>query len=186
MSIPNQLSVIQHIRPKYPTPLGTQHPFFLIEVAQATGARLLRKDGGTHVTLPTGVNVSQDILMFGDQGIDILSDGEGAAIPSWQEKGTIPGEYIDVGFIPQPVPNPGPIVPNPGTPAPVVDLSAVLVKLDEVIAAIDFASTAEIAKLDEIKAAFIKGSGEIGKVLAALAAGGGLGGVLGGILGGKK
>lgn len=132
VSIPNQLPLVASIRGKYPTPLGPQHPFFLIEAAQATGAKLLRKDGGTHVTLPTGVSVSQDILMFGDQGIDILSDGEGAAIPSWQEKGTIPGEYIDVGFLPQPVPNPGTPAPTPGT-----DLAPLLAEIATLWKALD-------------------------------------------------
>lgn len=111
----NQLSTIQRVRAKYPTPLGAQHPTFLIEAAQATGAKLLRKDAGTHVTLPNGINVSQDILMFLDQGVDILSDGEGTAIPTWQEKGTIAGEYIDVSGLSVPG-TPPPTTPPPSQP----------------------------------------------------------------------
>jgi len=133
MPVPNQLPVVQRVRAKYPTPLGAQHPAFLIEVANATGAKLLRKDGGTHVTLPNNVNVSQDILMFGDQGVDILGDGEGAATPGWIEKGTIAGEYIDVSGMgaPQPEPKPEP------TPVPSVDLSAVLARLDKLEAKVE-------------------------------------------------
>lgn len=125
VSIPNQLAVIQRVRAKYPTPLGASHGAFLIEAAQQTGGKLLRKEAGTNVLLPSGVRVSQDILVFGGEGIDILSDGEGAAIPAWQEKGPIPGEYIDVGGV---VPQPD--QPQEPKPAPSVDLSAVLARLD--------------------------------------------------------
>jgi hypothetical protein len=124
----NQLSTVIALRSHYPTPLGAQHPTFLIAVAKATGAKLLRKDAGSHITLPNGVNVSQDILMFGDQGVDILRDAEGVAGPTWQEKGQILGEYIDVsglGGDPPPVVTP---------PTPPVDLSVVLAKLDQIIA----------------------------------------------------
>ena len=114
MSVPNQLATITARRGTYPTPLGTHHATFLIEVALATGAQLLRKDAGSHVALPSGVNVSQDILVFanGAECYDILSDGEGAAVPSWQPKGAIAGEYIDVaGFV---TPTPSDPPPNSG------------------------------------------------------------------------
>lgn len=107
MAPPNQLGTVQRIRAKYPTPLGAQHAALLIELARGTGAKLLRKDAGSNIQLPSGVRVSQDILIFDGFGIDVLSDAEGAAIPTWQEKGPIAGEYVDVGTdepAPQPVP----------------------------------------------------------------------------------
>jgi len=104
----NQLGTVQGIRAGYGTPLGVRHAEFLIGVARATGAKLLRKDAGSNIALPSGDRVSQDILIFDGFGIDILSDAEGAAIPTWQEKGPIPGEYIDVGGAqPAPAPPPG-------------------------------------------------------------------------------
>lgn len=100
VSVPNQLSTVQSIRAKYPTPLGAQHGAFLVEVGAATGGALLRKDAGTNVLLPPpySVLVSQDILGFGNgaECYDILQDGEGAAIPTWSEKGPIPGVYVTV------------------------------------------------------------------------------------------
>jgi hypothetical protein len=119
----NQLSTVIAVRSHYPTPLGAQHPAFLIAVAKATGAKLLRKDAGSHVTLPNGVNVSQDVLMFGDQGVDILSDAEGAAVASWQEKGQILGEYVDVSALGSEPP------PTPPPPSP-LDLTDILRRLD--------------------------------------------------------
>lgn len=142
VSIPNLLVGVQRIRVRYPTPLGVLHPLFLIEVAQATGAKLLRKDGGTHVTLPTGVNVSQDILMFGDQGIDILSDGEGAAVPTWQEKGQILGEYIDVTNLRTNDP-PEPAQPPTGQPVTPDKLADRLKAVEDAVAAIEAANSAE-------------------------------------------
>jgi len=104
----NQLGTVQRIRAGYPTPLGARHAEFLIEVARATRAKLLRKDAGSNVQLPSGDHVSQDVLIFDGFGIDALSDAEGAAIPTWQEKGPIPGDYIDVGdATPAPAPPPG-------------------------------------------------------------------------------
>lgn len=128
MPIPNQLPTVQRIRAKYPTPLAAQHANFLIEVGVATGAKLLRKEAGTNVLLPNGMRCSQDILMFDGEGVDILSDGEGAAIASWQEKGPIAGEYIDPKqFVvtPPPVEPPPPVNPPP-PPAPAVDLKPIL------------------------------------------------------------
>jgi len=104
---PNQLGTVQQIRAGFPIPLGARHPEFLITVARATRAKLLRKDAGSNVQLPSGDHVSQDILIFDGFGIDILSDAEGVAMPTWQEKGPIPGDYIDVGdATPTPVPVP--------------------------------------------------------------------------------
>lgn len=97
MDHPDQTATITRIRAKYPTPLGAQHAAFLIEVAKALGVFLFRKDSGTHVTLPNGVNVSQDIIVYADrEGFDILGDAEGAATPTWGPKGQMVGELVDV------------------------------------------------------------------------------------------
>jgi hypothetical protein len=136
--VANQLATVERVRAKYPTPLGAQHPAFLIELAKATGAKLLRKDNGTHVTLPNGVNVSQDILGFGDgaECYDVLGDGENAATPGWGAKGAIAGEWIDVsGFG---VPTTGTTVPTSGTPAsPGAALDAHIAALTARIAALE-------------------------------------------------
>jgi hypothetical protein len=115
-SVPlNQLETVRHIRAKYPVPLGAQHPAFLIEVANATGGKLFRKDGGAHVTLPNGVNVSMDILIVpsetGPWWVDILGDAEGAAEPVWDAHPNAGGEFVDVsgmGSVPDDPPPPPP------------------------------------------------------------------------------
>lgn len=108
VSHPSQLGAIESIRTKYPTPLGLTHPAFLIEVAQTLGVLLFKKDSGTHVTLPNGANVSQDIIVYADdhEGFDILNDGEGAAKATWSSKGTMTGEFVSVSPIVGPAPPP--------------------------------------------------------------------------------
>lgn len=79
------LAIVEKVRSKYPTPLGDQHDEFLTEVIQALGPEygLLRKAGGTRVTV-AGVDVSQDVVTTrAGLQIDILGDGEGAATPAW-------------------------------------------------------------------------------------------------------
>lgn len=111
MAVANQQVTVAALRQKYPTPLGQQHAAFLIELARTVGAKLLRKDTGSHVLLPQGIYVSQDILVFdnGRECYDVLSDAEGLAIPSWQPKGSIAGQYVDVGTFPAPPPAAGDI-----------------------------------------------------------------------------
>lgn len=113
-----QQGVVASVRGKYPTPLGTQHGAFLVEVACATGKGLLRKDWGTFVRLADGTGVAQDILMERN-GVhyDILGDGEGRAIPNWDQvtdpPSVDPARYYapSCGAAPPP-PNDGP----PSTP----------------------------------------------------------------------
>ena len=118
MDHPDQTQTITRIRAAYPTPLGAQHASFLIEVAKALGVFLFRKESGTRVTLPNGVSVSQDIIVYPDrEGFDILSDGEGAAKPTWGPKGQMVGELVDVSGIGTPEPKPEP-KPEPA-PTPI-------------------------------------------------------------------
>lgn len=78
------LDIVAAVRAKYPTPLGGQHGFFLLDVAGHLGLGLLRKEGGTVVTLPDGTNVSQDtVINRSGDAWDILVDGENTAKPVW-------------------------------------------------------------------------------------------------------
>lgn len=106
MPVSDLSDVLRSIRVRYPTPLGDRHPAFLVEAARATGAKLLRKESGSHVTLPTGVGVSTDILVFsnGAECFDVLRDSEGAGEVVWQARGAIAGEYVDVGNAAPPPP----------------------------------------------------------------------------------
>ena len=120
------LALVKKIRAKYPTPLGAKHALFLIELAQAKGAGLLKKTTGTRIRLPKpwNVDVSQDILCLREDGgvnhYDILKDGEGAAKPTWSLVGPIdPARYVDVSNAPAPIPVPEPEPPAPVPPAPV-------------------------------------------------------------------
>jgi len=124
----NQIETVRRVRAKYPTPLGARHWEFMVEVAQATGTLLYRKDGGDHVLIPAlNRYVSLDVVgrgALGDNWADILGDAEGAAVPAWDVHPNAAGEYLDVSGIalpgtPAPVPAPQPTpTPNPPTPAP--------------------------------------------------------------------
>lgn len=101
VSNPNHLEDVKRIRAKYDTPLGARHWQFLVELAQAIGARLFRKDGGTNILIPAlNVHVSQDIIVMPNgEGFDVLGDGEGAATPGWDSKGQMTGEFVDVSGV---------------------------------------------------------------------------------------
>jgi hypothetical protein len=93
----NQLATVERVRSHYPTPLRNVHWVFLVDVAQQTGAKLLRKSSGTRVTVPGIGDVSQDIIVFGTTGVDILIDGENTARAVWQVKeGETFTDVIDV------------------------------------------------------------------------------------------
>ena len=116
------LALVRAIRAKYPTPLGDRHWEFLVEVAQSTGAKLYRKDGGDRIRIPAlGLSVSQDIIIREPKWIDILQDGEGAAVAIWDEHDNAgsPEKWIDVSGVRLPG-EPAPPQPNPGTPPPTV------------------------------------------------------------------
>ena len=105
-----QLDTVTRIRAKYPTPLGSRHAAFLLELAKAIGdgAGLLRKDGGTNIALPDGTKVAQDIICYPNGRIfDVLEDGEGDADPTWGEANGSPVEtsrYYQVTDTPIPPP----------------------------------------------------------------------------------
>jgi hypothetical protein len=79
------VEIVSAVRQKYPTPLGSRHREFLIEVACALGVGLVRKTAGTFVPFPPPVDgVSQDVVMAADgRAWDILIDGDGEARPSF-------------------------------------------------------------------------------------------------------
>lgn len=142
MPQPGSLQTVQRIRSKYPTPLGAQHWEFLVELAQAVGAQLYRKDFGDHCWVPPlNAYVSLDVIgrgALGDVWVDVLGDAENVAVPAWDAHHGAAGVYLDVSGIvlpgqpapPGPPPNdPLPPVPNPPMPPP-VDLSAILRRLD--------------------------------------------------------
>lgn len=102
MPVDSPLATIQTIRAKYPTPLGATHGRFLVELALALGMDLLRKSYGTHVVLPDGTGVSQDVLLDPARiGYDVLSDGEGAARPVWS--GPVEGSPFPLERVYRPV-----------------------------------------------------------------------------------
>lgn len=122
-------STVATIRAKYPTPLADTHAAFLLEVAAALGLGLVSKTQGTRITLPSGQEVSQDVVMspFG-KAWDILSDGEGTATPVFNQIDPIDiARYIAVTPASQPEEPP---VVTP-TPTPAVDLQPVLLGIDQ-------------------------------------------------------
>jgi hypothetical protein len=113
---PSQIKKVEDIRKKYPTPLGARHWEFLVEVAQATGAKLFRKDGGDRIFVPPlNLSVSQDIIIIAPEWIDILEDGERRAKPAWGANPNAgePDKWIDVSKVKLPG---APIDPPPPPP----------------------------------------------------------------------
>jgi hypothetical protein len=80
------IEIVKGVRARFGTPLAESHPRFLLELVAELGPEwgLLIKTGGTRITLPNGVQVSQDVITdrVGTQ-VDVLGDGEGAAVPVW-------------------------------------------------------------------------------------------------------
>lgn len=133
------LQIVESIRSKYPTPLGGHHAAFLLEVAAALGKGLLKKSGGSRITLPDGTTVSQDSVMLPDgRHWDILSDGEGKASPRYDlltnPDGTPfltdPANYYPV----QPtVVQENPVVTPPPTSVPVQDYTKEFSDLKDIL-----------------------------------------------------
>jgi hypothetical protein len=141
MAIPDCTESVARARAPYPTPLGMAHGHCLIDIVKAIKADhpelqpgLLLKDAGTHVVLPNGTKVSQDLICFPDGHIfDCLVAGEEAASPAWQDKGIdpalIPRYYRVESVTPSPQPEPEP-TPAP-TPQPIPD-SEISKRLDAI------------------------------------------------------
>lgn len=89
----NLLPTIQRFRAEYPTPMARwQVAELLNRVAwahRAEGWGLLKKDGGSRCPAPHGFDISCDILIHSPTILhfDVLTDSDGAAIPTWQNVG---------------------------------------------------------------------------------------------------
>jgi hypothetical protein len=113
------LPTLQRVRAQYPTPMtGPQKGEMLNRVAwehRAEGWGLLRKTGGTRCPAPQGVEIACDILVYSPTAwhFDVLIDQEGAATPTWLDKGpcnpAVSGCDM-AGFV-LPVAPPAPVVP---------------------------------------------------------------------------
>lgn len=75
-----QQSVVEKYRGQYPTPMGADNTLKLLkQVAAETHFGIYRKTTGSNCN-----GYSCDIVCFGGtEGVDILSDSEGAARPTW-------------------------------------------------------------------------------------------------------
>jgi hypothetical protein len=136
----DQSSILKTLRAGFPTPLGARHAEFLVRAASLVGARLLAKHGGTVVTLPDGKTVSQDIIVFGQTGVDILTDGEGVAGVVWGVKDEMFTDTINPHDYPALLEQAqsGPVsTPIPGLPGPEVDMTKVSQAISEALAPLD-------------------------------------------------
>lgn len=129
----SQIDLVKRIRAKYPRSNPGGHPLdrdsdawrCIVEIAQATGTLVYRKDWGENCRIPAGllpqypggVSINRTIIgrgRFGNQWVKVLGDGEGTAFPIWNVGDTpADGEYVDVSSInlggaPQPKPEPEP------------------------------------------------------------------------------
>lgn len=208
MSIPNHLDTLKAVRAKYPELVDRDQAVAILnEVAwihRAEGFGLLAKPGGNHGAQPrTGTLCSIDWLVHrpSGQGFDAGVDGpdeknKGALRPVWGS-----GENFDLSRFVAPVEplqqaqepshegEPGETPAGPAVPVS-VDVKPILDKIEEATKRLEACSQAEIAKLDEMKVAVIKSTGELKdaleKILPLLVGGGAGAGILGGIFGKKK
>lgn len=122
--------IVIGIRSNYPTPLGSQHAAFLIDLATTLRMGLLRKDSGTNILLPDGTRVAQDIVVFPPNHtgtcviVDVLQDGEGAANPVWNVGGDVPQERLY--WPPAVTPN----TSTPVSPAPITPTGPIVLPFD--------------------------------------------------------
>jgi len=129
---------LEAVRSKFRTPIMVEgqyddRPQLLIGCCEAVGygAGLLRKNSGTHATLPDGTNVSQDWMEFPNKtALDFITDGENTAGVGWGEAKPSQGERVDVS---QWFTGGGPVDPpiDPPTEAP----AALTTAMDAIIAA---------------------------------------------------
>ena len=88
---------------------------------RSEGWGLEKKDGGNTCPQPTtGIRIACDILRFGNLGMDVLNDAEGAGIPTWGGFGPATGASfvapVDPGVVLLPPPVDPPVDPPPPTP----------------------------------------------------------------------
>lgn len=124
------LAINKQVRALYPRanpgghPLGSDHCWYLVDLAQRTGTLLFEKNDSNSVLIPqVNKRVSLDIVGRGTMGntyADCLKDSEGVADPVWDVKSPADGVYIDVRGVVIP-PSTGPVDPPvqpPGTLPP--------------------------------------------------------------------
>jgi len=138
--VTDYLAINQRVRAKYPTPLGSRHWEFLVDLAQQTGTLLYEKPGGAHVLIPPlNVFVSMDVIgrgVLGDVWVDTLRDAEGQAVPIWDAHPNAGGTYIDVrGVVLPGTPGTG---PGPGgqCEARVAELEAAVRQIRDIAAGV--------------------------------------------------
>ncbi len=111
----NHLDTVKKERAKYPTPLGFENAWKIINAVaytwRAEGWGLLKKTGGTQWN-----NCSVDVIINPRtrEAIDCLGDSEGAGVPAWN-----PIEYLqdfDSRWIAPTLGNEPPVPPDPPVP----------------------------------------------------------------------
>jgi hypothetical protein len=140
------LDINKRVRAKYPRnnpgghPLGADHCWFLVDLAQQTGTLLYEKNDSNSVFIPqVNKRVSLDIVGRGTLGnsyADCLGDSEGLAVPTWDVKSPADGVYIDVRSVV--IPGTPPVEPptEPPTEPPSSDLAARVAALEQWRAAV--------------------------------------------------
>lgn len=92
-----QVGVVQKYRSQYPTPMGAENTLKMLkQVAAETKHGIYKKTSGNNCG-----GYSCDIICFGGaEGVDVLSDSEGAANPTWNPVHDLNGancEMVDPG-----------------------------------------------------------------------------------------
>lgn len=196
MDFPNHLNVVQRERAKYGATIDDATCFAITNAVvsdpsvAADGWGLTKAPAGGSGVVIGGQNYRTDKLCHPAGFInDILgSTGTGAASAQWGPNADPNGNASNWAPPVVLTPAPGPVVVPP---APPVDLGQITTREDAIVAAIQAASAANVAKLDELKTTFQASMADVKAqlpaVLTALVGGGSnVGSVLSGLFGAKK
>lgn len=154
-----QVNIVREERAK----VTTAPPIGIVQAFEVT-KRVARRIPGAGVLVKTGGNnvdgFAVDIVCLGGHIFDILGDSEGAAIPTWDDKGVAPGPCAPVPGVSEPPP--APVDPPTQPPAPstaaTVDLQQQqLAALLQMIAELKAQNVALTQGLADVKAAIAAG-----------------------------
>lgn len=160
-----QVGIVREERAKVTAapPIGVVQAFEVTKrVARRVGGQVLIKTGGNNVD-----GFAVDIVCLGGHIFDVLGDSEGAAIPTWDDKGVAPGPCAPVPGSSEPPPAP-PADPPPPPPASSTAATADLQQQQlAALTQLVLLQQQQLAALSEQNAAIVRGLSDLKAAIAA-------------------